>query len=377
MMKITICSVDEDGRYGGPQARVLEIEKYIDKKKFKIDYIIPRNKKIFENKLNKINASFTRINLTRLSKNFYELFNYIYTFIPEILNLVRFFKRKKFNLIQANGVTHLKSILAAKFARIKSIWIIEDTYSPKIIVLLFKLLARFTDCKIIYISKKVLNFYIKNSNIKKENLYEIMSPTDTKFFKKKKKKKKNKELIISTISNITEVKGVDIFLETASRVLNKNPKAKFYFVGGKVKNQENYAKKIQQIHLNMEKKISKKIIFKGMCLNIKNILEKTDIFVCTSNSEGGPIALWEAMSMSIPVVSTKVGGAPQYIKNGFSGYLCNISDSKDIADKINKLMINSKLRKKIGSRGRKIIQNNIDSIKITRKYEKLYIKAFN
>ena len=79
----------------------------------------------------------------------------------------------------------------------------------------------------------------------------------------------------------------------------------------------------------------------------KKILEKTDIFVCTSNSEGGPIALWEAMSMSIPVVSTKVGGAPQYIKNGFSGFLCNISDSKDIANKINKLMLNSKLRKKL------------------------------
>lgn len=377
MKKIRICSVDEDGRYGGPQVRVLEIEKYIDKRKFNIEYIIPENKKIFENKLKKNNVFFTKINLTRLSKNFYELFNYIYYFIPEILKLIKFFKRNKYDIIQANGVTHFKSILAAKFARIKAVWIIEDSYSPKIIVFLFKLLARFTNCKVIYISKKVFNFYIKNSKIKKENLYEIMSPTDTKFFKKKFIKKKNNEIIISTISNITKVKGVEIFLESAYKVLKKNPKGKFYFVGGTVKNQENYAKKIQQIHLNMEKKISKKIIFKGMCLNIKNILEKTDIFVCTSNSEGGPIALWEAMSMSIPVVSTKVGGAPQYIKSGFSGYLCNISDSKDIADKINKLMINSKLRKKIGSRGRKIIQNNIDSIKITRKYEKLYIKAFN
>ena len=376
MKKIRICSIDEDGRYGGPQARVLEIEKYIDKRKFNIDYIIPRNKKIFEGKLNNTNAFFTKIDLTRLSKNFYDFFNYIYSFIPEILYLIRFFKRNKFNLIQANGVTHLKSILAAKFAKIKSIWIIEDSYSPKIIVLLFRFLAKFTNCKVVYISKSI-QFLYQNSNIKKDNLYEIMSPTDTKFFKKKRKKKKNKEIIVSTVSNITEVKGVDIFLKTASRVLNKNPKAKFYFVGGKVKNQENYAKKIQQIHSNMDKKIVKKIIFKGMCLNIKNILEKTDIFVCTSNSEGGPIALWEAMSMSIPVVSTKVGGAPQYIKNGFSGYLCNISDSKDIANKINKLMLNSKLRKKIGSRGRKIIQDNIDSVKITRKYEKLYIKASN
>ena len=83
------------------------------------------------------------------------------------------------------------------------------------------------------------------------------------------------------------------------------------------------------------------------------------------------------MSMSIPVVSTKVGGAPQYIINGYNGYLCNIYDTKNITNKINKLMLNSNLRKKIGSRARKIIQDKIDSAKITRKYEKLYIEASN
>ena len=81
--------------------------------------------------------------------------------------------------------------------------------------------------------------------------------------------------------------------------------------------------------------------------------------------------------MSIPVVSTKVGGAPQYIKNGFNGYLCNISDSKNISKKIYKLMLSSRLRNKIGLNARKTIQKYIDSSKITRKYEKLYVAASN
>ena len=112
-------------------------------------------------------------------------------------------------------------------------------------------------------------------------------------------------------------------------------------------------------------------------MNVKKILQNTDIFVCTSITEGGPIALWEAMSMNIPVVSTKVGGAPQYIKNGFNGYLCNISDSEDLANKVYKLMINSKLRNKIGFQARKIIKKKIDSLKITKKYEKLYTAALS
>ena len=377
MKKIRICSVDEDGRYGGPQSRVLEIEKNIDKKKFSIEYIIPKKQEIFENKLKKYNSLIIKVNLSRLSKNLSEFFNYSFNFIPELLALIKIFKKKKFDIVQANGVTHFKSVLAAKLAKKKIIWIIEDSYAPKVIVQMFKLLARITNCKIVYISKKVFSFYIKNSNIKRENLYEIMSPTDTKFFQKKRKKKKNNELVVTTISNITEVKGVDIFLETAQKVLTKNLKAKFYFVGGKVKNQYKYAKKIELNHMKIQKKIRKKIIFKGMDLKIKKILQNTDIFVCTSNSEGGPIALWEAMSMSIPVVSTKVGGAPQYIKNGFNGYLCNISDSKNISKKIYRLMLSSKLRNKIGINARKTIQKYIDSSKITRKYEKLYVAASN
>ena len=377
MKKIRICSVDEDGRYGGPQSRVLEIEKNIDKKKFSIEYIIPKKQEIFENKLKKYNSFIIKVNLSRLSKNLSEFFNYSFNFIPELLALIKIFKKKKFDIVQANGVTHFKSVLAAKLAKKKIIWIIEDSYAPKVIVQMFKLLARITNCKIVYISKKVFSFYIKNSNIKRENLYEIMSPTDTKFFQKKRKKKKNNELVVTTISNITEVKGVDIFLETAQKVLTKNLKAKFYFVGGKVKNQYKYAKKIELNHMKIQKKIRKKIIFKGMDLKIKKILQNTDIFVCTSNSEGGPIALWEAMSMSIPVVSTKVGGAPQYIKNGFNGYLCKISDSKNISKKIYRLMLSSKLRNKIGINARKTIQKYIDSSKITRKYEKLYVAASN
>ena len=94
MKKIRICSVDEDGRYGGPQSRALEIEKYIDKKKFKIDYIIPKNKKIFENKLKKSKAFIIKINLARLSKNLNEFFNYILNFIPELLALIKIFKKK-------------------------------------------------------------------------------------------------------------------------------------------------------------------------------------------------------------------------------------------------------------------------------------------
>ena len=58
--------------------------------------------------------------------------------------------------------------------------------------------------------------------------------------------------------------------------------------------------------------------------NVKRLLENSDIFLFTSKSEGGPIVIWEAMSMKLPIVTTKVGGTEEYIKNGYNGYLCKV-----------------------------------------------------
>ncbi len=184
---INICYVDEDGRYGGPQARMLEINKNINKKKFNIYFLIPKKIKIFKKRLKNINANFEEINLTRLSADIRTLLKYIFFFLYEIYNLVKIFKSKKFDLIQSNGVPQFKTIIAAKISRIPSIWIVEDAYSPKIIVILFRFLAKISNCKIIYISKKSYNFYLKDTNINNKNLFEVMSPTDSKFFKRKKK----------------------------------------------------------------------------------------------------------------------------------------------------------------------------------------------
>ena len=61
--------------------------------------------------------------------------------------------------------------------------------------------------KIIYLSDKVYNFYLKDLGLKKKHLHKIMSPTDTNFFKRKKFKKK-KSLRICTISGILNVKDI-------------------------------------------------------------------------------------------------------------------------------------------------------------------------
>ena len=371
-MKKKICYVDEDGRYGGPQARMLELEKNINKKEFTIYFLIPEKLNIFNKILSKINANYKEIPLTRLSNNLKTIAKYIFLFPYETLILINNFKKNKYNIIQANGAPHFKTILAAKICNIPSIWIVEDTYSPKIILFIFRILAKKCECKVVYKSKKVHDYYLKNSNFKKKNLYKIMSPINSRFFKRKKPYKNNKKLIISTISGIVPVKGVEDFLYVAKKILTRFNHVTFIFVGGKIDTQIFYFNKMMKIYNSFNKKKKKKIKFIGMQKNVKKILENSDIFLCTSRSEGGPITVWEAMSMKVPVVSTKVGGTPEIILNGYNGYLCNISNINQIYKSLVSLIKNSRLRNDFSKHSRKIITNKIDSRIITKKYEKLY-----
>ena len=164
-----ICYVDEDGRFGGPQQRMLLIASELKNQNIDVDIVIPKDETdIFKNKLLEKNKIF-ELNITRLSLKPSFLIKYILFFFYEIILLVNFFKRQKYDLIQANCTPQFKAVIAAFILRLKIIWVIEDSYFPLIIVFIFRFLAKLTGCKIIYTSQRVYDFYFKGKKPLKIN----------------------------------------------------------------------------------------------------------------------------------------------------------------------------------------------------------------
>ena len=77
---IKICCVDEDGRYGGPQSRMIDVYKNINLKKYKYDFVIPNNVSKFKKKLKKNRIKFYQLELTRLSRELSLFLKYIFFF---------------------------------------------------------------------------------------------------------------------------------------------------------------------------------------------------------------------------------------------------------------------------------------------------------
>lgn len=82
-----------------------------------------------------------------------------------------------------------------------------------------------------------------------------------------------------------------------------------------------------------ELKLRDEIDFLGFQRNVGMFLEQSDVCVLSTNYEGLPISLIEAMSYGLPIVATNVGGNSELIKDGVNGYLTDGS-AQDLADKI-------------------------------------------
>ena len=129
--------------------------------------------------------------------------------------------------------------------------------------------------------------------------------------------------------------------------------------------------------LSEELGVSDKILFTGWLGRAEkdHLLARAAIFVLPSYHEGVPMAILEAMSWEIPIVTTPVGGIPEVVTEGQEGLLVNSGDIVGLAHALSRLLAAPSLRREFGERGRHKIESRF-SIKILQpQLEQLWIDS--
>jgi len=98
------------------------------------------------------------------------------------------------------------------------------------------------------------------------------------------------------------------------------------------------------------------LYYLGSRQDIPELLSALDFFVLSSESEGLPVSLLEAMAASRPVVATRVGGIPQVIEDGHNGLLVSPHDPAGLAKAIITLMEDSTLRESVAREGYRTVE---------------------
>jgi glycosyltransferase involved in cell wall biosynthesis len=89
--------------------------------------------------------------------------------------------------------------------------------------------------------------------------------------------------------------------------------------------------------------------------NVEDYYREADIYLLSSDSEGMPNSVMEALNFSLPVVSTDAGDADFLVKDGITGFLVPIKDYKMLVEKLYELVSDSSLRNDFGMNGHRLL----------------------
>lgn len=187
------------------------------------------------------------------------------------------------------------------------------------------------------------NVYLIYNGIKKDS-GKLILEENIPFFSFQKK--------VLCIARVAKPKRLDIFIETAKLL----PHYAFIWIG------------------NMEeiKTPLPNVFFMGNIPNAGRYNQIADLFMLSSDFEGLPIVIIEAMAYGKPIVASKVGGINELVINGLNGYV--VDNVPDIfADRIKCILDNPKKCYTYGDNSRKFFDSKLTVDKMVKKYVDIYI----
>ena len=126
--------------------------------------------------------------------------------------------------------------------------------------------------------------------------------------------------------------------------------------------------------LTRELGIDQQVRLLGFRDDIARILGASDICVCCSDYEGGPLSVMEYMAVGKPVVSTNAGGLPELVESDITGLLVNARDPEGLAAAMERLLTNPDLRDQLGEAGRRRVTNELSFRRTLSEVEDLYLR---
>jgi galacturonosyltransferase len=234
-------------------------------------------------------------------------------------------------------------------------------YMQKLTVLLYKIAFKKISC-VFFQNEENLQFFIENhiaigkhhlipgSGVNLEQFKVLDYPGES-------------VIRFAFISRIMKEKGIDQFLEAAKYIKSKYPQSRFDVCGFC---EEDYGTRLK---LFEEKKIIK---YHGMVRDVRTILEKVHCTVHPSYyPEGISNVLLESAACARPVITTKRSGCREVVEDGYSGYLVEQKNTKDLIEKMERfLKLSHEEKKKMGILGRKKVEKEFDRQIIVENYMK-------
>jgi glycosyltransferase involved in cell wall biosynthesis len=247
------------------------------------------------------------------------------------------------------GKNNLMAIATSAYLPVKTVVSVrgEPTmeYSGIVMRMLAKFMFRFAD-GIVLQTKQSMKFFPKS--VRKKSV--IMSNPLNPLFLNRRYTGEREDVIV-TVGRLDENKNQAMLIHAFAKIATEFPKMKLVIYGD-----GEYKEKLED--LVRAKNLADRITLPGSISNVPEHICTARIFALTSNTEGMPNTIIEAMALGLPVVSTDCpcGGPAELIEDGVNGLLVPVGDAFALADAFRKILVDNELELKLQENAYKITQ---------------------
>lgn len=178
----------------------------------------------------------------------------------------------------------------------------------------------------------------------------------------------NGERLLVHVSNFRPVKRPNDCVEILAKVRSAGENARLVMVGD---GPERSACMYRAEQLG----IKEHVVFVGKQANIADYMGIADVFLLPSELESFGLAALEAQACEAPVVATRIGGIPEVINDGESGFLSDVGDVEKMTKDTIHLLKDEELRRSFGEKGRELAVQRYSTSKIIPQYIAFYEKV--
>ena len=170
--------------------------------------------------------------------------------------------------------------------------------------------------------------------------------------------------VIGTVGGLRPVKGHEVLIRAAARLLSQYPRVHLVMVGDG-----------EQRHMLAElaasEGIAERVLFLGARQDVPRLLSAFDVFVLSSHSEAFPVSALQAMAAGLPVVATDVGCLSEIVEPEATGLLVPPGQPDALSHALGRLVQDREMSREMGRRGSEVVRERFPIQKSVQQFQTL------
>jgi glycosyltransferase involved in cell wall biosynthesis len=365
-----------DGLHGGGEAMAAEIALGLDRERFDVSYCVtrwhddPSNRPARE-RFAEAGIEFVGLERSRRLE------------LGEWRRLVRFMRERGIDVLHTHKIgSNFWGALLAPRARVPVFIAHEHTWSfegePLRRLLDRRLIARRADA-FVAVSRRDLRKMIEVEHIPEGKLRLIQNgipdpPPPSGRDVRSELGIGESVPLIGVVASLRPQKALEVFLESVAELCGAHPDLRALIIGGEDATQPEVKPRLLEVVRELD--LEGTVVFTGARDDVADMYAAMDVGVLSSDYEGSPLTLMECMEAARPVVATAVGGVPDIVVDGETGFLVPPRDPHALAVAIERLLADPELRRRFGEAGKRRRRSEFSIANTVREVQALYEEQY-